>query len=359
MYTDVVIVGKNLHYPNCMMYTNGKYVSPYDEEIMSLKKTSFADDSVKVTERDRIKIQTPMFFFCYNFDNYFHFIYDTLPYIIDYRKLKSEVPTLKLLVNYPNPTMTNFYKFNNEIFTLLGLTDDLHIISDDEIYNIVYTSSSHTRGNKPPNPMIYSLYKGIQTYPDKIYISRRTHLISDKSNIGTDYTMRRIMVNEDELVSKLCSIGFTEIFCESMDMSDKINMFKNVKHVVGPIGGGMCNLLFSPSDTNVHCIVSPYFMEINNRLKYSMEHTNIAYFTDTKCVSELYRRAVIPDGRIGEVIDISDGNYTLNVSNNDVAGFNQNVNFVKQVYTKSQLNFLDDGLNSPYECNIKELLTLL
>ena len=36
-----------------------------------------------------------------------------------------------------------------------------------------------------------------------IYISRRTWLNSDKSNIGTDYTSRRKMINENELVEQL------------------------------------------------------------------------------------------------------------------------------------------------------------
>lgn len=356
MYNDVIVVGKNLYYPNCMLYTNGKYINPYDEEIMSMKKTSFMDTSVKCVEKSRKTVDTPVFFFCYNFDNYFHFMYDTLPYIIQFKKLKESVLSLKLLVNYPNPTMSKFYKFNTEMLKILGVYNDIHLVSDDEIYKTMYTCKSYTRGNNPPDPIIYSIYN---PYPNKIYISRRTHLLSDKSNIGTDYTFRRRLVNEDQLVTELTSHGFVEVFCESMSMNDKINLFRNAKQVIGCIGGGMCNLLFSPIDTRVLCIVSPHFLEINNRFRYSMEHTKITYFTNTWCTSELYRRAITPDGNIGEVVDIVDSEYVLNVSNNDVAGFNSNVAFEKKAYTKSQLEFLDNGLNSPFECNIKELLALI
>ena len=48
--------------------------------------------------------------------------------------------------------------------------------------------------------------------PKLVYISRRTWINKDKSNIGTDYTNRRKMMNEDLLVEELTKLGFYRNF---------------------------------------------------------------------------------------------------------------------------------------------------
>ena len=55
------------------------------------------------------------------FDNYFHFVYDTLPYLISFFELKKEIPNLKLLMNYPNFQKNKFYTFVNEFLEILNI----------------------------------------------------------------------------------------------------------------------------------------------------------------------------------------------------------------------------------------------
>ena len=57
---------------------------------------------------------------------------------------------------------------------------------------------------------------------ERIYISRRTWTIEKTENIGTDYTQKRMCVNEDEVVELFKQYGFKEIFCENLSMKDKI-----------------------------------------------------------------------------------------------------------------------------------------
>ena len=340
-HLNATVTGRNIFYPNCLILTDKETVSPYDEEVMSLKKTDFyTKDEMDVFRRPEKTrtVEDPMFFFAYNFDNYYHFLYDTIPYLVHYFELKKQIPNLKLLCNWPNPTRTEFYRFNKETFDLFGLSESIHIVKPDEVYSRLFVAKSLTRGNKPPDPRIYSLYKNLA--PKKIYISRRTHLHGDFTNIGTDYTQRRRMVNEDQLVDYLTSKGFTEVFCENMSMHEKIELFSQATHVVGCIGGGLANLLFSRPDTKVWCIVSPYFMDINNRFKYSMDHTDITYLYDTRLVHPegvlpLFVRVKVPDGRVGEITQYEDGVYTVQMSNNDVS--------------RDQLDPIDNGLNSPFE----------
>jgi hypothetical protein len=42
---DVLLTGRNLYYPNVLLYNNLLY-SPYDEKIMSLNKDCFYDNNI-------------------------------------------------------------------------------------------------------------------------------------------------------------------------------------------------------------------------------------------------------------------------------------------------------------------------
>ena len=105
---------------------------------------------------------------------------------------------------------------------------DIILVDNERQYESVYISTSYTHdidSNLPPRKEIYDFYKdivkithkkfGIMDTPKKIYVSRRTWLHNNFSNIGTNYTTRRRLINEDELVEKLLTEGFTEVFTEN------------------------------------------------------------------------------------------------------------------------------------------------
>jgi len=391
LFKNIILIGRNNFYPNILLYSENILLSPYDEKIMSLNKDSFYDDNLYHLEikenNNKIIIENPVFFFIYNFDNYYHFLYDTLPYLFTFLELKKTIPNLKILVNYPNKCKNEFYKFNTEILEKIIDINDLIIHNENNIYKDVFVSSSLTHGgysNNPPRKEIYKIYDLIKNNIDykkinkkyenykKIYISRRTLINNDKSNIGTDYTSRRKMTNENDLVEKLNYNGFNEIFAENLNTDEKIYLFSNAEIIIGSIGGGMANLLFSKNNTKTIVIVSPFFLDINYRFKYSMEDTNIKYISDVNTYVEynkipLYCRILIIDKKneyfekYGEITEYDKelNKYLINISNNDVAGFNNNVQFNKEWFLENQFTLLDNGLNSPYFVNIDKIIELL
>ena len=138
---NVILTGRNNFYPNVLLYTNNNLISPYDEKIMSLNKDSFYDDNKYDFNFKNIQnnlIKEHVFFFIYNFDNYYHFLYDTLPYLYTYLELKKYNSELKLLVNYPNKNKKDFYKFNNEFLEKIINLDDLIIHNENNIYEKIY-----------------------------------------------------------------------------------------------------------------------------------------------------------------------------------------------------------------------------
>lgn len=382
---DCYIVGRNTYYPNCLLTNNKILVSPYNEKIMSLNKESFYDDNefnfVPKINHDH-HVTNPVYFFIYNFDNYYHFIYDTLPYLINYKILKEKYANLQLLINYPNKN-NKFYQFNVDILKFFDIKDcDYLIHNDNTMYSEIYVSDSLThagKSNHKPHSAVYDFFNNIKPTKNlmpcdynKIYISRRTWTKENNDNIGTNYTTRRRCVNEDKLVDIVNNFGYKEIFAEDLTFNEKVYVFSRAKHIVGIIGGGMCNLLFSNKETKVLCIVSPDFLNINHRFKYSMDNTQIMYFNDCQIYGPdgklpLYTRIRVTDiksthyDKIGEIseFDEQSDQYRVNLSNNDVAGFNNDLIFECEYFSLDQISPLDNGLNSPFVVDEEKFIKAL
>jgi hypothetical protein len=370
---DVFFTGESLRYPNILIYSDNEVYNPIDERIMSLSLI----ESKKIFNFNRIEssgvFYDPVFFFVYNFDNYYHYIYDTLPYLISFFKLKKTYPNLRLLVNYSQ--VNRFYNFVIEFLEILGIYEgDMSFVNEDTLYKNVFISSSYTHGldsNLPPRQEVYDLFKSIiektprdsKVYPKKIYISRRTWINNDVSNIGTNYTTRRKLMIEDLLVERLVNdYGYTEVFTENLTTIEKINMFRDVEVVIGSIGGGVCNVLFSNKKTKLYCLVSPTFLDINSRFVYSFKNVECFYFNDTyhfeKNEWKRYMRVKFNDF-FGEIKDVLDEELVVSYLDESVAGWNSEINMLeKKVYKKDCIK-LDNGLNSSWSFDIKELIKII
>jgi capsular polysaccharide biosynthesis protein len=253
-----------------------------------------------------------------------------------------------------------------EFLNILNITnEDIVIANKNTIYESIFISTSYTHdidSNLPPRKEIYEFYKDIVSSvinndietPKKIYVSRRTWLHCDYSNIGTNYTTRRKLINENELVEKLIKEGYTEIFTEKLSTIDKILYFSNATHVVGAIGGGISNVLFSPKETILEAIVSPTFLDVNYRFKYSLDCVNVTYNYNTKHIEntefKTYMRVKTKDNKIiGEIEKINDNKLLISYTE----GFNVGWNFNNK-YNEIELDIndvikLDNGLNSPWK----------
>jgi hypothetical protein len=372
----ITLAGRNIHYPNCLLQNGTRLINPYDERVMSLQKNSFYDGDTWVCAKQPspvIHMVEPVYFFVYNVDNYYHFIYDTLPYLYGYFELRKHIPQLHLLIQTSHPTKNELPPFVKECLKNLGVHNCL--FADPAMtYVQMYVGTSLTHGrhsNSPPSPQAYSVWERFtshtHSFPKRIYVSRRSWIHGQTKNMGTNYTNRRKCVNEAAVVEKLREYDIIEVFTELLTTEQKITMFRNAEVVVGVIGGGMCNLLLSPQTTKSLCITTPEFMTINNRFKYSMYHTQLMYSNST-CHTlsynkyRLYSRVKVVNpqspayGQIGEIEEhLPNAGYSVRMSSNDVAGFSQDFQMEGRVFREWELECLDNGLNAPYVCNIQQL----
>lgn len=420
-YKNIVLTGLSHHYPDVLLYQiNGgshkknklPLILPIKEMTMSLNKKSYYEENDMIftkkcnimTDKINVIITMDVFFFIYNTENYYHFIYDTLPYLYSYFQLKKTNPQLKLLINY-NKNKSQLLQFVCESLLILGIKDeDIIIHSPNNIYSNVYISTSLTHNgmsNEPPRREIFEIYdmminsvisnnniisssniisNKIYTQNMKnIYISRRTWVNNNKkgqANIGTNYTTRRRLMNEDELVNKLNEYKFTEFFSENYTMSEKIQIFYNADIIMGAIGGTIANCVFCNREKcKIVTLVSPDFMRLNNRMKYLFDGKSVFMFEDCylDCkkgeIAQNVRIEIINKNntnykRIGEIVNCIKNNetnekkYLVRLFNN-LIGLNKNDTFEELIITRNEFKTLDNGINSPWYVDIDKLIDYL
>jgi len=273
-------------------------------------------------------------------------------------------------MQYPNEQKKELYPFVLEFLEILDIKKtDIVLLDEYMQYKELYISTSYTHdidSNLPPRKEIYNFYQDIvknvnEKYskshlstPKKIYVSRRTWLHNDFSNIGTNYTTRRRLVNEDELVEKLKTRGYEEVFTEKLTTIEKILYFSNATHVVGAIGGGISNVLFSPKTTKLETIVSPTFLDVNKRFKYSLDCVDVYYNFNTEHVEKTefktYMRVKTKDGNIlGEIEKIYDNKLLLSYTDGSNTGWNAQNEYKQIELNMEDVEKLDNGLNSPWK----------
>jgi capsular polysaccharide biosynthesis protein len=368
---DVHLVSLSDDYPGIVLATENNHYSPYFERVMSLgdssqQKTQICD-FVNLTKT----VNEPVFYFVYNTDNYYHFIYDSLPYLITYRELKKRNIVDKLLI--PNSNSGKLYPFFYEFLDLLDIDrNNLFFLDKQTLYKKIYISDSYTHGhdsNLPPRVEIYQLYEEMKqkvsrivdtdSYPKKIYISRRSWIHGDFSNIGTNYTQRRRLVIEDDLVEFLEGQGFTEVFTEKLSTQDKIGMMMGAQMVVGAIGGGMCNLLFTNKDCKNICICSPHFLSINSRFIFSFSGGVTNYFLSCyNTESDRWKKwmRIKWGDRIGEIKEVHQDYLVVNSSKTTLSGWNSQDTFEEVRVLKEYATELDNGLNSEWSFNLEDFI---
>jgi len=385
-FSNTNLTGVNLYYPNILLVSDNEHFLPVIEKTMSLNMGTIYEKNnmetqIKIPQggggcgssipiNEIYKIDTYLkgnyFYFIYNTDNYFHFVYDSLPYLISYFKLKKDIHDLKLLMQYPNPEKNIQYPFVTEMLELIGIFDkDVEMLNSSCKYEHIFVSTSYTHdfdSNLPPRREIYEFYqniskKALNIYknetPPKIYISRRTHLHNDLTNIGTNYTQRRKLVNEDEVVDNLIKEGYVELFTECLSTIEKIAYFANSTHIVGCIGGGIVNVLFSKPNTKLIAIVSPTFLEVNKRFKYSIGCVDVKYDYNTKHIETgIYKKYMRVNHKheniIGEIIEVKQNSVVIQSTNGSNTGWNATNTYKTIELNNENINRLDNGLNSPY-----------
>ena len=70
----------------------------------------------------------------------------------------------------------------------------------------------------------------------------------------------RRLLNEEHLIARLRSMGFTIVSPGALSHADEINLFRNARVVVGPLGAGLYNTLFTREGATVVALSDPNYV---------------------------------------------------------------------------------------------------
>lgn len=177
-------------------------------------------------------------------DNFFHFLIDSLPRVLDYIELKKIDSDLKLIINHKR-------SFTEQYLALLPISKNDIVWMRENLWveKLFYVNNKYAQSNPSntwPN-FIYSPHhlkqmaqiclesalklKGQSNFPEKIYISRE--------KVGT-----RVLLNEEEFVQNLKSFKIERIFLEDFSVAEQIILMSKAKVIVAVHGAGLANLIY-------------------------------------------------------------------------------------------------------------------
>lgn len=193
--------------------------------------------------------------------NYYHFMFQILPKLLETSDIDSSVPLLvdraaadvasmKQLAEWCNKEKRDMIYMDYDVAYKV---DELYVISEpnfcvpnwkgkdvESIPAALYSPTAIDNVSK------YLLnYKDKGSYPKNIFISRRS-------------TKRRAY-NETELWDVAKQYGFVKVYPEELDMAQQMALFNNAKAIVAANGAALTNLIFCQRESSLIMFCSSKF----------------------------------------------------------------------------------------------------
>ena len=190
------------------------------------------------------------------------FIYHWFVYMVG--ALKQVDLSSKIDVCFDRDDYTLYQK---ETFDILS--DVINVVPNDGEFTLIPsikpTDITNNSGRFHVDPTVYPFLRELflsrvdkfdTSDYEKIYIRRnKSHLC--EGNREDNNVKRRQILNEDELVEDLETLGFKAVNFEDYTVSQKIQIFNKADYVVAPQSGGLIFSLFAGADTNIIEIYPP------------------------------------------------------------------------------------------------------
>lgn len=109
----------------------------------------------------------------------------------------------------------------------------------------------------------FNFHPGMTTSLDNIITACRQESANSSEYLyisRQDVTRYRIMINEDRIIKLMRTIGFEILELNNMAEVDIVRKFNKARMIVGPVGAGLYNSIFSPQDCTVLALCAPNYL---------------------------------------------------------------------------------------------------
>ena len=115
--------------------------------------------------------------------------------------------------------------------------------------------------------------------------------------------------------------------------------------------------MFSKPSTKLTALISPSFLEVNTRFKYSLDYVDVFYdFNTSHIENSMYKTYMRVKHKyeniIGEIIEVKDNSVIVQYTDGSNTGWNSNNTYKTIELNYENIDTLDNGLNSPFIYNI-------
>jgi tetratricopeptide (TPR) repeat protein len=182
---------------------------------------------------------------------YFHWMCDVLPRVELLRHQGSIEAIDRFLVNATLP-------FQRETLELLGISTQHILEVEQQHYIQAGTLIIPSFSGNPAwmskfachflrRSFLQHLLKPVIHSPKRLYVSRQS-------------TATRRILNEQQLIDQLVSLGFKPVALETLSVVEQITLFANAEVVIAPHGSGLTNILFCKPETTIIELFSPNYV---------------------------------------------------------------------------------------------------
>jgi hypothetical protein len=186
-----------------------------------------------------------------NNDNYFHWMFETIPRILQLKKLGIKPDYYVIGADK---------KFKKESIKKMGLREKQIISADKGLHItadklIVPSFPIHT-GN-PTQLVCDFLRKTFLKAPGKKYLEKYERIYISRGNVKT-----RKVSNEKEVLSYLSKYGFVPVTLDGLSIEEQAKIFNSAKVIVAPHGAALSNLVFARKGTKVIEAYHPDYVNV-------------------------------------------------------------------------------------------------
>jgi hypothetical protein len=190
-----------------------------------------------------------------NNDNYFHWMFETIPRILLLKKF-----------NQITNSTTNLYvigndeKFKKESIKKIGLKDEQLISADKNLHllvdNLIVPSMPINSGN-PTNAVCDFLRKTFLEKPSIAQLKKYKRIYVSRGDVK-----KRKVANESKVMDFLSKFGFTKVVLNNLSIAEQSKIFNSAEVIVAPHGAALSNLVFCKKNTKVIEIFHPDYVNV-------------------------------------------------------------------------------------------------
>jgi len=201
-----------------------------------------------------------------------HFTSEVVSRLWAWKKLKTQVPNLKVLLSTEKGKKTPAYAI--KILNSFGIKDaDIQTFSNAIEVESLYTASPYYVIAGHIHPEITDIWSDI----NKGVSGGKSQISGDRLFIARPVNGGRKCLNPEHLETMFSDAGFEFFSPENYSWEDQIKTFSQAKHIAGYSGSGFFNSMFCEKTSSIISIGSDSYNAVNEHLICAARNVDLHY----------------------------------------------------------------------------------